>query len=86
MGLVLAFVFVGLAVIGKFVESWTSYCEAEGHWVMKFNNGRECFAEASKHLDAYGHSAGCKRTDWPTVLSSRIFDVITPLLPANAPG
>ena len=44
-------------------QTWMSYCDIDGHWEKKFNDGKKCSDAASKHLDRYNHSAGCKRVD-----------------------
>ena len=72
-----------LTAIGHFTEEWVSYCEGPDLWSQHFTNGQQCFDEANKHLDATGHGAGCKRSDWPIVWSQKIFDTIMLLAPGS---
>jgi hypothetical protein len=69
---------MALMTIGTFTQEWTSFCNVEGHWVVKFKDGRECFAAAEEHLKKYRHGAGCRRSDWPMVVLEDVFRTIIP--------
>lgn len=69
---------MALMAIGTFTEEWTSFCSIEGHWVVKFKDGHDCFAAAEDHLKKYGHAAGCRRSDWPVVVIEDVFGFIFP--------
>lgn len=66
-----------LAVIAMFTEEWESFCSVKGHWVVAYTDSKQCYADAETHLDTYGHGAGCRRSDWPMVLFSRLFSLVS---------
>jgi hypothetical protein len=72
LGIIFAITSVGLTGIGAFTEEWTSYCNVNGHWVKKYNNLPDCFADAQLHHKQTGHASGCKRSDWPMVALDRL--------------
>ncbi len=67
-----------MALLSNTDAKWVSYCDVEGHWVVKFTDGRECSDQAKSHLDEFGHSAGCKRVDLSISIIDKLFELTVP--------